>query len=75
MVSVMARTKPKLSRREQEILDIVYARGHATAADVRDAIEQLAQAVNRAKQAGLSVDLIIHPGFQSVTGVTIARQL
>jgi len=35
----MARTKPKLSRREQEILDIVYARGHATAADVRDVMQ------------------------------------
>ena len=34
----MTRSKPKLSRREQEILDIVYARGHATAADVRDAM-------------------------------------
>jgi BlaI family transcriptional regulator, penicillinase repressor len=30
------RAKPKLSRREQEVLDIVYARGHATAADVRE---------------------------------------
>jgi predicted transcriptional regulator len=34
----MVRAKPKLSRREQEILDIVYARGHATAAEVRDAM-------------------------------------
>jgi predicted transcriptional regulator len=34
----MARAKPKLSRREQEIIDIVYAHGHATAADVRDAM-------------------------------------
>ena len=34
----MVRSKPKLSRREQEILDIVYARGHATAAEVRDAM-------------------------------------
>ena len=31
----MAHVKPKLSRREQEILDIVYRRGHATAAEVR----------------------------------------
>jgi predicted transcriptional regulator len=31
----MVRAKPKLSRREQEIIDIVYARGHATAAEVR----------------------------------------
>jgi predicted transcriptional regulator len=31
----MRRAKPTLSRREQEILDIVYARGHATAAEVR----------------------------------------
>jgi predicted transcriptional regulator len=30
------RAKPKLSRREQEVLDIVYARGHATAAEVRE---------------------------------------
>src|SRR2546426_12423009 len=38
----MARPKPrpKLSRREQEILDIVYARGHATAAEVRDAMHE-----------------------------------
>lgn len=34
----MVRSKPKLSRREQEILDIVYGRGHATAADVREAM-------------------------------------
>jgi predicted transcriptional regulator len=34
----MVRAKPQLSRREQEILDIVYARGHATAADVRGAM-------------------------------------
>ena len=34
----MARTKPKLSKREQEALDIVYARGHATAAEVREAM-------------------------------------
>ena len=34
----MVRTKPTLSRREQEILDIVYARAHATAAEVRDAM-------------------------------------
>ena len=36
----MARAKPKLSRREQEILDIVYARGHATAAVVREAMHE-----------------------------------
>src|SRR5262245_50189439 len=35
----MARSKPKLSRREQEVLDIVYARGHASAAEVRDAMQ------------------------------------
>lgn len=35
----MARSKPKLSKREQEVLDIVYARGHASAADVRDAMD------------------------------------
>src|SRR4051812_18366480 len=34
----MRRAKPKLSRREQEIIDIVYARGHATAAEVREAM-------------------------------------
>ncbi|MDQ3169846.1 MAG: BlaI/MecI/CopY family transcriptional regulator [Acidobacteriota bacterium] len=32
----MVRSKPALSRREQEVLDIIYARKHATAADVRD---------------------------------------
>ena len=36
----MARARPKLSRREQEALDIVYARGHATAAEVREAIHE-----------------------------------
>ena len=36
----MARARPTLSRREQETLDIVYARGHATAADVRDAMHE-----------------------------------
>ena len=36
----MARAKPKLSRREQEVLDIVYARGHATAAEVREAMHE-----------------------------------
>lgn len=35
----MARGKPKLSKREQEVLDIVYARGHATAAEVRQDME------------------------------------
>ena len=34
----MARAKPKLSRREHETLDIVYTRGHATAAEVREAM-------------------------------------
>jgi predicted transcriptional regulator len=28
-----------LSKREQEVLDIVYARGHATAADVRESMQ------------------------------------
>jgi predicted transcriptional regulator len=32
----MVRRKPALSRREQQILDIIYASGHATAAEVRD---------------------------------------
>jgi BlaI family penicillinase repressor len=36
----MVRAKPTLSRREREILDIVYARGHATAAEVRDAMTE-----------------------------------
>ena len=35
-MTVMARPKPKLSRREQEVLDIIYARRHATAAEVRE---------------------------------------
>jgi predicted transcriptional regulator len=35
----MARSKPKLSKREQEVLDIVYASGHASAAEVRDAMD------------------------------------
>jgi len=35
----MGRPKPKLSKREQEVLDIVYARGHASAAEVREAME------------------------------------
>lgn len=36
----VVRDKPALSRREQEILDIVYARGHATAVDVRDGMQE-----------------------------------
>jgi BlaI family transcriptional regulator, penicillinase repressor len=35
----MARSKPKLSKREQEVLDIVYARGHASALEVREAMD------------------------------------
>jgi predicted transcriptional regulator len=36
----MARAaRPALSRREQEVLDIIYGRGHATAADVREAMD------------------------------------
>jgi predicted transcriptional regulator len=35
----MVRSKPALSRREQQIVDIVYARGHATAVDVRSAMD------------------------------------
>jgi BlaI family penicillinase repressor len=35
----MARSKPRLSRREQEVIDIVYARGHASAAEVREAMD------------------------------------
>ena len=35
----MVRQKPALSRREQQVLDIVYARGHATAAEVREAMD------------------------------------
>src|SRR5436190_4242909 len=34
----MVRQKPKLSRREQEILHIVYGHGHATAAEVRESM-------------------------------------
>ena len=34
----MVRPKPALSRREHEVLDIVYAQGHATAAEVREAM-------------------------------------
>ena len=34
----MARSKPKFSKREQEVIDIVYARGHATAVEVRGAM-------------------------------------
>jgi predicted transcriptional regulator len=34
------RPTPMLSRREREILDIVYARGVATAADVRSAMRE-----------------------------------
>ena len=36
----MVRAKPRLSRREQEVLDIVFARGHATAAEVREAMHE-----------------------------------
>lgn len=35
----MVRIKPTLSRREREILDIVYAHGHVTAAEVRDSMQ------------------------------------
>src|SRR5262245_36422048 len=31
--------KPKLSRREQEIFDIIYERGHASAVEVREAMQ------------------------------------
>ena len=36
----MTRSKAALSRREQEVVDIVYARGHATAAEIREAMRQ-----------------------------------
>lgn len=36
----MPRSKPALSKREQEVLDIVYASGHATAADVRERMHE-----------------------------------
>ena len=36
----MSRSKATLSRREQEVIDIVYARGHATAAEIRAAMRQ-----------------------------------
>ena len=32
--------KRAFSRREQEVVDIVYARGHATAAEIREAMHQ-----------------------------------
>ena len=32
--------EPALSRREREILDIIYARGRATAAEVQEALDQ-----------------------------------
>jgi predicted transcriptional regulator len=35
----MTRARPALSKREKEILDIVYSRGHATAAEVRAAMQ------------------------------------
>ena len=35
----MARGKPALSKREQQVLDIIYAAGHATAADVRERMD------------------------------------
>jgi predicted transcriptional regulator len=35
----MSRHRPALSKREKEILDIVYVRGHATAAEVRAAMQ------------------------------------
>jgi BlaI family penicillinase repressor len=35
----MVQRKPALSRREQQVLDIIYARGHATAAEVREAMD------------------------------------
>ena len=34
----MSEAKTRLSRREQEMMDIIYARGHATAAEVREAM-------------------------------------
>src|SRR5262249_13646325 len=36
----MVRSKPTLSRREQEVLDIVYAHGHASAVEVRSAMRE-----------------------------------
>src|SRR5215211_5809397 len=35
IIALMVRPRPALTKREKEILDIVYARGHATAAEVR----------------------------------------
>ena len=34
----MARAKPEFSRREREVIDIVYALGHATAQEIRRAM-------------------------------------
>ncbi len=36
----MTRSRPRLSKREKEILDIIYARGHATAAEVRQEMRE-----------------------------------
>lgn len=36
----MPRSKAALSRREQEVVDIVYGRGHATAVEIREAMRQ-----------------------------------
>ena len=36
----MANNRPVLAKREKEILDIVYALGHATAGDVRNAMRE-----------------------------------
>jgi BlaI family penicillinase repressor len=41
MLGAMApQSRPALAKREKEILDIVYALGHATAGDVRNAMEE-----------------------------------
>jgi len=34
----VSEAKTRLSRREQEMMDIIYARGHATAAEVRESM-------------------------------------
>jgi BlaI family transcriptional regulator, penicillinase repressor len=36
----VARSKPIFSRREQEVIDLVYAKGHATAAEIREAMRR-----------------------------------
>jgi BlaI family transcriptional regulator, penicillinase repressor len=52
----MSRNRPALSKREKEILDIVYARGHATAAEVRAAMQEPPTDAGVRKQDGPRYD-------------------